>query len=206
MRGANVASGHLPLSPPPSASSHDACADRTQERWFAEEVKPHEPALRAYLHRKFPDMSDVDDVVQESYLKAFLAWQRGKLTSVRGFLFTVAGNVTISLFRKRRYVSRTPVSELPELRVLEDDADVHEAICSQEDLDLIAAAIASLPERCRQVAVLRILRGRECRDIATELGISEQTVRVQLARAMKKCSQIFRDRDHPERDDHDFQT
>lgn len=194
------------MSPPPSASSPDTCADRTQERWFAEEVKPHEPALRAYLHRKFPDMGDVDDVVQESYLKAFLAWQRGKLTSVRGFLFTVAGNVTISLFRKQRYISRTPVSELPELRVLEDDADVHEAVCGREDLDLIAEAVASLPERCRQVAVLRILRGRDCRDIATELGISEQTVRVQLARAMKKCSQFFRDRDIPERNAHEFQT
>jgi len=64
----------------------------------------------------------------------------------------------------------------------------------QEELVLIAEAIATLPDRCRQVAVLRLLRGYECRAIAQELAISEQTVRVQLARAMKKCAYFLRDR------------
>lgn len=140
-------------------------------------------------------MLDVDDVVQESFLKTFLAWQKGSLQSVRGFLFTVAGNVTVSMFRKRKYVSSLAVNEMPALRVLKDDADVVESVCSQEEISLIAEAIASLPERCRQVAVLRLLYGRECRDIATELAISEQTVRVQLSRAMKKCSDYFRARE-----------
>ena len=67
-------------------------------------------------------------------------------------------------------------------------------VCSREELALIATAIADLPERCRQVAVLRLLRGCDCGDIARELGISEQTVRVQLSRAMKKCTHYFRER------------
>lgn len=191
------------MIPSPSSSNQDPCAAQAGARWFAEEIKPHEPALRAYLHRKYPDMADVDDVVQESFLKTFLAWQKGRLTSARGFLFTVAGNVTVSLFRRRKFISDTPVSELPALSVLEDGTDVHETVCSQEELDLIAGAIAALPERCRQVAVLRLLRGCECRAIAEELGISEQTVRVQLARAMKKCSQYFHDRNIPERNPHE---
>lgn len=99
-------------------------------------------------------MPDVDDVVQESYLKAFLAWQRGKLTSVRGFLFTVAGNVSVSLFRRRKYISPTVVSDLPELRVVEDNADVPEIVCSQEEIALVAEAIATLPERSADDAAL----------------------------------------------------
>jgi RNA polymerase sigma-70 factor (ECF subfamily) len=180
--------------PSPSSPHQDSCTAGAEARWFAEEVKPHEPALRAYLHRKYPGMADVDDVVQESFLKTFLAWQKGRLTSARGFLFTVAGNTTISLFRRRKFVSPVPVSELPALSVLEDGVDVHETVCGQEELALISEAIASLPERCRQVAVRRLLRGRDCGDIARELGISEQTVRVQLARAMTKCSQYLQDR------------
>lgn len=181
-----------------SDSAADACTVEARDRWFAEEVRPHEPALRAYLLRRYPTMSDVDDVVQESFLKAFLAWQKGRLTSVRGFLFTVAGNITVSLFRRQKFISPTPVSELPPLWVVQDDAGVVENVCSQEELALIAEAIASLPERCRQVAVLRLVYGRECPAIARELDISEATVRVQLSRAMKKCAQYFRDRGIPE--------
>ena len=46
----------MPSSPPsPKADS---------ARWFAEEVQPHEPALRAYLRGSFPKIDDVDDLVQ----------------------------------------------------------------------------------------------------------------------------------------------
>ena len=40
-----------------------------QERWFAEEIQPHEPALRAYLRSRFPEVRDVDDLVQESFTR-----------------------------------------------------------------------------------------------------------------------------------------
>lgn len=197
---ADAHSGEFEVSTSSSASApaSDIRSPQARDRWFAEEVRPHEPALRAYLRRRYPTMSDVDDVVQESFLKTFIAWQKGRLTSVRGFLFTVAGNVTVSLFRKQKFVSPLPVSELPPLCVVEDDADVVETVCNQEELALIAEAIASLPDRCRQVAVLRLMSGYECRAIAHQLDISEQTVRVQLSRAMKKCAQYFRDRGIPE--------
>jgi RNA polymerase sigma-70 factor (ECF subfamily) len=157
-------------------------------------VGRHESALRAYLRRKFPTFCDVDDVVQESLLKTFLVWQKGGLTSSKGFLFTVANNVVVSLFRKRKYISDTTVNDLPPLRVPVDDIDVFEAVCRIDELALISEAIASLPPRCRQVLVLRLLRGRECTDIAKELFIAEQTVRVLLARGMKKCSEFLRER------------
>lgn len=35
-------------------------------RWFATEVQPHRPALRAWLLARFPTLPDVDDIVQES--------------------------------------------------------------------------------------------------------------------------------------------
>jgi RNA polymerase sigma-70 factor (ECF subfamily) len=180
-------------SPIPQPNAAPALAE-ARDRWFAEEVQPHEPALRAYLRRRYPTMGDIDDVVQESFLKAFLAWQRGRLTSVRGFLFTVAGNLTVSLFRRRKFIAPVPVNEMTALRVVKDDADVVENLCTREELALIAGAVAALPVRCRQVAAMRLFDGRDCRDIAGELGISEATVRVQLARAMKKCAQYCRDR------------
>ena len=42
-------------------------ADQTV--WFAESVQPHEPALRAFLSRRFSSLPDHDDLVQETYAR-----------------------------------------------------------------------------------------------------------------------------------------
>lgn len=163
-------------------------------RWFAEEVQPHEPALRAYLRHKYPSVPDVDDVVQEAFAKVFAALKAGRLTSAKGLLFRVARNTVVSVFRKRKYISACAVSESAELGVLESDTDVAETVCSNDELELISEAIASLPARCRDVVMLRLMHGQDYRDIALELGLSESTVRVQVTRGMKKCTEFLRTR------------
>lgn len=165
-----------------------------QTRWFVEELQPNEPALRAYLQRKYPTLGDVDDFVQDSFLKALLAHKAGRLTSARGFLFHVARNAVVSFFRRQKFISPVPLNDLSLLRVLESDADVVESVCSQDELELITTAIADLPERCRQVVMLRVLRGVPSADVARQLGLSEATVRVQLSRGMKRCSEFLRER------------
>ena len=50
-------------------------------RWFAEEVQPHEPALRAYLQARFPTLGDYDDIVQESYVRLLKAQAAGQVQS-----------------------------------------------------------------------------------------------------------------------------
>ncbi|MGH8021273.1 MAG: sigma factor, partial [Opitutaceae bacterium] len=52
--------------------------DLEQARWFREEIRPHEPELRAYLHGRFPSISDVDDLVQGTYLRLLRARAAGK--------------------------------------------------------------------------------------------------------------------------------
>lgn len=160
-------------------------------RWFAAEVQPHESALRAYIHHKFPTLSDVDDIVQESFLKALHARKTGKLTSARGFLFRVASNAVVSFFRKRKYISGQDVNDVEALCVVESNADVFENVCSQDEIDLISEAIADLPERCRDIVMLRLMHGMEYGLIARQLGVSEATVRVQTARGMKKCGDFL---------------
>ncbi len=167
---------------------------KEDSQWFDQEVQPHATTLRAFLRRRYPSLSEVDDVVQESLLKTFLAGQKGKLTSVKGFLFTVAVNSTLSLFRRRKFVSNTPVNETTALRVLEDDANVIETVCAQDELAVVAEAVALLPDRCRHIVTLRLIHGLEYLTIAQQLGVSVSTVRVQVARGMTKCSEFLRER------------
>ncbi len=71
-----------------------------QARWFAEEVFPHESSLRTYLRASFPGVRDVDDIVQECYLRMFRTRAVQPIESARAFLFSIARRMSIDLVRK----------------------------------------------------------------------------------------------------------
>ena len=58
-------------------------------RWFADQVRPHEAALRCYVRSAFPSL-DVDDIVQESYLKLLRVRAAGRIISTKAYLFAIA--------------------------------------------------------------------------------------------------------------------
>lgn len=156
-------------------------------RWVVEEVQPHEPALRGYLHRQFPSL-DADDVVQESYLKLLKLPEVGQIDSVKSYFFSVALNTARTLFRRRRIYSEVPVNELPESLVLYEGADAVDNAHAHDELKLAASAIDQLPSRCREIVKLAMLHGLTNSEIARRLGLADATVRVQLGRGMKKCA------------------
>ena len=64
---------------------------------------------------------------------------------------------------------------------------------------LATEALKALPERCRTIVILRSFHGYSYREIAAQLGVAEETVRVQMARGIKKCAQFLRERGMNER-------
>jgi RNA polymerase sigma-70 factor (ECF subfamily) len=169
-------------------------AAETEARWFAEEVQPHEQMLRAYLHKEFPRLADVDDVAQESHLRLLKARKTGVIASAKAYLFGIARNVALGGFRKRRIFSDVSVNELSGLSLLDSTGDVAETVSTNQESALATEAIDRLPARCREIVILRTLHGLPHREIADKLGLSEQTVRVQVARGMKKCAEYLRSR------------
>lgn len=191
------------MNPPPSASFPDPAmpppssdlvtSSLEHSRWFMKEVHPHEAAVRGYLRNRFPGV-DVDDVVQESYLKLLRAKAAGKIASAKAYLFAVARNTAVTLGRRQTIYSATPLNELPDLRVLDGGPDAANAADASQRLALMRDAINQLPPRCRDVMRLAVLRGMGNAEIAAELGLSENTVRVHLGRAIKKCADFLRER------------
>lgn len=164
-----------------------------QAKWFAEQVQPHEATLRGYLRHQFPSV-DTDDVVQESYLKLLRTPDSGRITSVKAYLFSIARNTALTLFRRRRQLySDLPVNELPDWRVLDGGPDAAEATNSRLRLALVADAVDTLPPRCREIMVLALVDGLGAIAIAEKLALSENTVRVQLARGILKCRDYLRE-------------
>jgi RNA polymerase sigma factor (sigma-70 family) len=159
--------------------------------WFAAEVQPHESALRGWLRQQFPQLSDIDDIVQEAFARVLRARSRGPVTTPRALLFTTARHVAIDLLRRNKVVSFEPLTELRDLAVYDDGPGVAESAARRQELEILTHAIQSLPDRCRQVLTLRKIYGLSQKEIAAELGISEHTVEVQVANGMRRCANFL---------------
>ena len=164
------------------------------ERWFAEEVQPHGSHLKAYLRGSFPSVRDIEDVVQESYLRLWRTRATQPIRSVRAFLFSVARHLALDSIRHERASPIDAIGDLSRLRVLEERPDAADIAGMQEKIRLLADAVESLPGRCRQVVVLRKIKAMPQKEVAALLGVSEKTVESQFTRGMKRCAEYLRAR------------
>lgn len=159
-------------------------------RWFADEVLPHEAALRGYLH-SLVSSTDVDDLVQDTYTRLLRARDRGPVESPRGLLFATARNAARDLHRRRAVANTLPIAEIDHSRVFDDAPDAAETASRRQEADLLMEAIAALPPRCREILLLRKFENLSHREIAQRLGIAEHTVEAQLTKALHRCEAFF---------------
>lgn len=164
------------------------------ERWFADEVYPHGSALKAHLRTSFPTVRDFEDVVQESYVRVWRRQALRPIESVKGFLFQVARRLAIDSLRRDR--RRTGAADEDALAaVVADERPTPAAAVSTGEMhDLLAEAFLTLPNRCREILVLRRIKGLSQREVADQLSLSERTVENQCRIGIEKCEKYLRAR------------
>jgi len=126
--------------------------------------------------RMLGDLQSAEDVVQESYVKAFRAMTNGSFdrrSSVRTWLYRITTNAAIDALRCRR-----PAMELVEEPPCDDaPGDVHVALRE------VSAWMGALPPEQRATLVLSAFEGRTNAEIAQILQCSEGAVEQRLVRA-----------------------
>jgi len=163
-----------------------------QTRWFSEEVQPHEASLRSYLKGSFPTVRDVEDVVQESYLRIWRAKTGRPISATKSFLFQIARHLAIDFVRREQV---SPLTRLPDFAVqtvLDERPSAAETACTNDELALLARAIHALPARCRHVMILRQIEGIPQKEIAARLGLSELTVQTHVVHGLRRLEAFFR--------------
>ena len=160
--------------------------------WFAEHVLPHEPMLRAWLRARFPEIGEVDDIVQEAFARLIRARRSGAMENPKAYLFAVARNLAMDHFRRNRGRDENPLTEIDRLSVLDESEGIPESLVHHHDLELLTEAIQMLPDRCRQVLTLRKIYGLSQKEIAAQLGIAEHTVEAQVTIGIRKCTEYLR--------------
>jgi RNA polymerase sigma factor (sigma-70 family) len=165
-----------------------------QSQWFADEVHVHESQLKSFLRGSFPAVRDVDDVVQESYLRIWKARAAQPIDSARAFLFKIARHIALDFVRKQRNSPIKVAGDFEQSGVMADSLGVAETVSLHEKVRLLAEALVSLPPRCREIFMRCKFQGELRREVAANLGIAEKTVDEQLSRAIKRIEDYMRTR------------
>jgi RNA polymerase sigma factor (sigma-70 family) len=175
-----------------SISASSPTAPGEVSRWFNAEIRPLEPALRAYLRGRFPSLPDPDDVVQETYIRLIRAREADRIRSPKSFLFVTARNIAVDFFRYRSSNPTEDIANVEPFRVLEEEPSATAASHRERELQLLESAIRSLPERCREVVMLKKIQGLSYEEISTKLGISRNTISAHLTMGVMKCRDYLR--------------
>jgi RNA polymerase sigma-70 factor (ECF subfamily) len=169
-----------------------AAAKTEKHKAFEHEALPHADILYNYALRMTNDPADADDLVQETFLKAFRFWDKYEQgTNIRAWLFRILKNSYINRYRK---VSKEPDTvDYDEVQNFyasirdesADPNDLQQSIFGNLLEDEVAGAISELPEDFRTVVILSDIEGLPYEEIAEFVDCPVGTVRSRLHRGRK---------------------
>lgn len=191
-------------------------ADSLAAEEFLPLAEPYRRELLAHCYRMLGSVHDAEDLVQETYLRAWRAYDRFEgRSSLRTWLYQIATNACLTALESR---SRRPLptglgapsgdpegelAERPEVPWLEPvpdrlvgawPADPAAIVTSRESIRLaFIAALQYLPARQRAVLVLREVLNWRAAEVAELLGTTTAAVNSMLQRARGQISQAAPD-------------
>jgi len=143
--------------------------------------------LERFLARFFSDRRDIEDVAQEAYLRAYVAEQQKEIEQPKAYLFRIAKNLALTKLTKKSEKITDYLEESGAYMVVEFGAAVDSEVEAQETLGLYCEAVAALPEKCRQVFLLRKVHGLAHKEIAKRMFLSVSSVEKYLLRGILEC-------------------
>lgn len=140
--------------------------------------------------RSMRDRDLVEDLVQETYVKAFEAWAAGrKPKRVEPWMATICLNSARSYWRRASTRREIALHNVEAERIADDDVEA-QAIARVRQ-SLVHAALWKLPDEQRIAIALMDIDGFTAREIAGITGAPRGTVLSRIHRARKKLAQIL---------------
>src|SRR5438067_1823560 len=158
---------------------------------FEAAMLPHLDAAHNLARWLLRNEQDAQDVVQESYLRAFRSFSGFHGSNGRAWLLTIVRNTSYTLLKKNRAVDfTTPFDE--EIHAAEHESAGPATILEHsEHSELIRQAMDALPAEFREILVLRHQEGLSYKEIADIAQIPPGTVMSRLARARAKLKEYL---------------
>lgn len=172
-----------------------------KEAAFQELVEKYRKALHHHISRMVRDKQEVEDLVQETFIKAFSALDSyASQYAFSTWLYKIATNHAIDFMRKKKLQTfsidkpvRTKEGEL-EYEVPDTTYRPDRHIVEDQRRQLIQEAIDSLPSKYHRVIVMRHQHEKSYEEIAQELDLPLGTVKAHIFRARELLNKYLRDK------------
>jgi RNA polymerase sigma-70 factor (ECF subfamily) len=135
---------------------------------------------------------EVEDIVQETYVRAIQNTKKDTVLEPKAFLFTIAKNLALDYAKRaeHRLASHIDPAESLDTAALRLNPTLDDA-ASREEFAIFCEAVRHLPVQRRRIFVLKRVYGYSQKEIAAQLDISEKTVERHLTLAMQDCMEYM---------------
>ena len=155
----------------------------------------HQSFLKKFLSQYLYNQQDIDDVAQETYLRAYQAEQKKDIEQPKAFLFCIARNIALTELTKKSHQITDTIVDLGDSIVILDEATVENEIEAQQRLGIYCEAVAALPKQCRRVYLLRKIHGLSHKEIAAHMDLTVSSIEKHLLKGVLKCRAYVRERE-----------
>jgi RNA polymerase sigma factor (sigma-70 family) len=163
--------------------------EKTKRSRFELTVVPHFAAAYNLARWLTRNDHDAEDLVQESYLRAYRFFDGFHGTDGRAWILAIVRNACYTWLRENR---RQPLSLEDATAEAEDTRPNPEALhLGEVDQRLLREAIEALPEEFREAIILRELEGLSYKEIGAIAGVPIGTVMSRLARARQRLEKML---------------
>lgn len=131
---------------------------------------------------------DVDDILQETFLRVLNANEKSRIKSPQDYLFVVSRNLVIEKLSLR---SREIVMEINDAMVGVDDISADRKLHQRQKLGVLNEVLQSLPEKKRRAILLRKFYGLSHNEIAKKMNVSVSSVEKYIAGGIKQCKRVM---------------
>lgn len=143
--------------------------------------------LLARAVRRIVGRHDVEDILQEAYVRTWESDGRSAIRDARAFLLRTATNLALNHVSRAAYRTTGSLGNLDELEAGDNAVPPDVQVDSDHRFREFCRAVGRLPEQCRRVFVLKKVYGLSQDEIATQLGIAPSTVEKHIARGLVLC-------------------
>ena len=193
---------------PTSICTSDPTAERMlvvaakngDEQAFEDLFKRYQQRIFVLAFRFTRVREDADDVVQETFQKAFIHFHKfeGK-SSFSTWVTRIAINQALMLLRRRRALSEVPIEDSSNhdetsqgLELVDASPDPEATCLQQEEARILSAAIEQLRPGIQRTIQLRHLRELSAQETARQLGLSVAAVKARMFHARRKLAKTLR--------------
>lgn len=160
---------------------------------FEQVFKQHFTPLVYFARKYVKDMDTSKEIVHDVFVNL---WEKRDSIdpekAVKSYLFTSVQNRCLNHIRDNKKFNRN-IEDLEKVEVADHQHEADDNLTSEELSERINNAIATLPEKCREVFMLSRFGNLKYNEIADQLNISVKTVEAQMSKALKVLREQLKD-------------